>query len=305
MSDRRVTVFGGTGFLGRQIAERLAAGGWQVSVAVRHPEGAHFPKSGQDGGEITCDAADIRDEAAVARVLAGAEAAVNAVGLYLERADETFQAVHVEGAALLARQAGQAGLARLVHISGIGADPASPSRYVRARADGEAAVRAAFPAATILRPSVLFGPQDAFLTSLVQMLRLSPVMPLFGDGGTKLQPVYVGDVAEAVAGVLETPAAVGTLYELGGPDVFSYAALLRLLLARMGRRCLLLPLPFFFWEAIAAAARLLPSPPLTRDQIALMRRDNLVAEDAAGFAELGITPHSVEDILPALLGPGR
>jgi NADH dehydrogenase len=190
---------------------------------------------------------------------------------------------------------------RLVHISGIGADPASDSPYVRARAIGERLVREAFPAATILRPSVMFGPADAFLNRLAALARISPALPLFGSGEVKLQPVYVGDVAAAVARALVTPEAAGRLYELGGPRVYSYRALVQLVLDQTGRRRLLLPVPYAAWNALAALLAPLPQRPISRDQVKLMQKDNVVSPGALTFADLGITPTALEAIAPTYL----
>lgn len=243
MAPRITTLFGGTGFLGRHVAACLSRAGATVRVGVRNPERAgRFPVPGPGAVLPTC--ADVRDEAAVATAVAGADAVINAVGLYLEHGAATFQAVHVEGAGRIARAAAAAGVPRLVHISGIGADALSPSAYVRARAAGEATVRAAFADATILRPSVLFGPGDTFFNTLAGLARVSPVLPLFGRGATRLQPVYVGDVAQAAVRALADAEAPGRTYELGGPKTYSYRDLLALVLARTGRRRLLLPLPY-------------------------------------------------------------
>ncbi|MDX1609269.1 MAG: NAD(P)H-binding protein [Halofilum sp. (in: g-proteobacteria)] len=280
MAGRIVTVFGGTGFLGGAIVERLLGDGWQVRSVARHAV------TGERGG-VAGIAADITDPAAVADAIAGAQAVVNAVSLYRERAGASFDAVHVEAAAGLARAAGAAGVRKLVHVSGIGADPASASRYVAARGAGEVAVRAALPAAVILRPGVLFGPDDAFLSTLDAVTRL-PVVPLFGSGRTRLQPVHVADVAAAVARVIGDAAPPARLYELGGAEVLEYRRIVELVLQHRGRRRPLLPVPFAAWRALAAVAGLLPGPPLTRDQVILMQRDNVAAPAVAGFAALGI-----------------
>ncbi len=296
--EKRATVFGGTGFLGRAVVARLIAEGARVRVAARHPD-----NSAQPAG-VEAVAADLRDADSVARAVADADWVVNAVGLYLESRGETFQAIHVEGARTVAAAA--CGTAQaLVHISGIGADLASESSYVRARAAGEIAVREAFPEATILRPSVLFGPEDAFFNSLARIARLLPAFPLFGDGHTLLQPVYVEDVAAAVARSLSLPEARGRVYELGGKQSYSYRALIELLLRQIGIRRPLLPLPFAVWQAQASLLGLLPRPPITRDQIALMRKDNVADPELPGFAELGLEPAAVEEILPGYLGPGK
>ena len=233
----------------------------------------------------------------------GSGSVINTVGHYVEKSGSTFEAVHGQGALHVARQAGEAGVRRLIHISGLGADPSSDSPYVKARGIGEALVREAFVDATILRPSVIFGPEDAFFNRLFDMARLAPVLPLFGRGLTKLQPVFVDDVAEACARALADSVTAGKVYELGGPGVYTYADLLRLVVERTGRNRLLLPVPFFVWEGMAALMAILPNPPLTQDQVKLMKGDNVVGAAALTLAELGITPASVEDILPTYVNP--
>jgi len=294
-----ITVFGGTGLLGRTLVRRLTARGESVRVAARRPD-SHPRIPGHAQAEPV--AADIREEAAVARALEGAQGVVNAVGLYVEGQGITFREVHVDGAARLARLAHEHHVARLVHISGLGADPASHSRYVAARGQGEAAVRGAFPQATILRPSVLFGPHDAFLRNLERVSRL-PVVPLFGRGRTRLQPVHVGDVAEAAVQALRQNAAQGRTYELGGAEVLTYREILQLIMAQQGRWRPVLPVPFTAWKALAVLASFLPDPPLTRDQVALLERDSTVASEAPGFAELAISPAGLRQRLPECLPP--
>jgi len=301
MAFGRVTVFGGSGFLGREIVRRLAADGAEVRVAVRHPERAAFLTGPGNAGQITALHADVWDQATVGPALAGADAAVNTVGHYVERGDASFEAIHGQGAEHVAKAAAAAGVQRLVHISGIGADPASDSPYVRARAIGERLVREAFPAATILRPSVMFGPADAFLNRLAALTRISPALPLFGSGEVKLQPVYVSDVAAAVARALAMPEAAGQLYELGGPRAYSYKALVQLVLDQTGRRRLLLPVPYAAWNALAALLAPLPQRPISRDQVKLMQKDNVVSPGALTFADLGITPTALEAIAPTYL----
>lgn len=296
MAQGQVTVFGGSGFLGRRIAGRLAAGGAAVRVAVRNPDAAPAPEGG--AGRIVPVRADVRDEDSVTRAVEGSGAVVNAVGLYVERGEATFDAVHVLGARHVARQSARAGIARLVHVSGIGAEPNSESSYVRARAAGETAVREAFPGATILRPSVLFGPEDAFFNTLAALARVAPALPLFGGGMARLQPVYVDDVAEAAARVLARPSARGQTYELGGPRVYTYKALMRLLLEEIGRKRILVPVPYGLGEVLAVLAGILPNPPLTRDQVILMKTDNVVGANVPALADLGIEPTAVETVLP-------
>ena len=296
MDSELVTVFGGTGFLGRAIVNRLVHANKHVRVATRHPGIEQA-----DGVEQV--RADIRDEASVEAAVAGARGVVNAVALYVEQGQETFDAVHVKGAVNLARQAKGQGLSTLVHISGIGAEITSSSRYVRARALGEQQVREVFPGATLLRPSVLFGPNDAFLSGLDQLTRFLPVVPLFGAGNTRLQPVYVEDVADAVVHALDQPRAAGMTYELGGAETYTYRGLLEQISRHRRHRRVLLPVPFALWEVLARLMAILPSPALTRDQIALMRQDNMVSRNAASFADLGMRPRPLSDLLPHCLAP--
>ncbi len=294
MAYGSVTVFGGTGFLGHRIVERLAAAGARVRVAVRHTTEGIPPQ----GGDIEAVYADVREGTTVAQAVRGSDLVVNAVGLYVEHGGATFQAVHVDGAQEVARAAREAGIPRLVHISGIGADVNSESSYVRSRALGELAVREACMQAIILRPSVLVGRGDALSRSLAAITRISPVFPLFGDGSTRLQPVLVDDVAEAVVKAVDSPSGSGKVYELGGPRVYRYKELVELVLVHLKRRRVLVPVPFFVWQIQATLLGILPNPPLTRDQVILMRRDNVVSDTALTFADLGITPRGVEAELP-------
>ena len=301
MESQRVTVFGGSGFLGRRIVMRLAEAGHAVRVAVRRPDRASFlQRLGRDG-QIELVRADVWDEATVAEAVERAAAVINTVGHYVEKGGATFDRVHGQGALHVARQAKQAGARRLVHISGLGADPESPSPYVRARGIGDTLVREAFDGATILRPSVIFGPNDSFLNTFARIARRSPVMPLFGRGDTRLQPVFVGDVAEACARVLADPATRGTIYELGGPRVYAYRELVRLVLERIGARTVTVPVPFLVWDMLAAAMTVLPNRPLTRDQVILMKSDNVVGDRASTLEDLGIRPASIEEVMPTYI----
>ena len=255
------TVFGGTGFLGRRVVRRLREAGFAVRFAARHPErGRSLFADGEPG--IASIRADINEESAVAAAIAGSYAVVNAVSLYVERGKDTFRSVHVEAAARVARSAAEAGVPRLVHVSGIGADAGSPSAYIRSRGEGEAAVLRAFAAATLIRPAVMFGPDDAFVAPLLSMLRRLPAFPLFGTGGTRLQPVYVEDIGEAVARIMRLPA-TERVYELAGPQVYDYRSLLLLLGKSLGRERLLLPVPIALWKIIGTIGQLLPAPPIT------------------------------------------
>jgi len=275
-----------------------------VRVAVRHPERASFPTGLSTAGLITTVCTDVWNEATVGPAVDGSDAVVNTVGHYVERGGATFEAIHGQGAMQVARASAMAGVRRLVHISGIGADPGSQSPYVRARASGERLVTEALPEATILRPSVMFGPEDAFLNQLAALARMMPILPLFGTSVVKLQPVYVGDVAEAVARALATEAAKGKIYELGGSRAYTYKALLHLVLAQLGRRRPLMPVPYFAWELLAVLMAPLPNRPISRDQIVLMKRDNVVGPKALSFADLGLAPRSIEEILPSYLRRG-
>ncbi|WP_163560551.1 complex I NDUFA9 subunit family protein [Halomonas sp. NO4] len=295
-----ITVFGGTGFLGSAIARELVDAGHGVRIAARH---ATMPDWAEASDPVTCLAADIRDSASVATAIRGAEGVVNAVSLYVERRDLRFADIHVAAAAQLARLTRNAGIERLVYISGIGADTRSPSAYVRARAEGEAAVLDAFPRAMILRPSVLFGPHDAFLATLAR-LTLLPAIPLFGRGTTRLQPVHVIDVARAVDRLLGSHPPAPRLFELGGPEVLRYRDVLDQVLAHLERERPLVPVPFAVWHGLALLAGVLPEPPLTRDQVILMARDNVANPDMAGFATLDILPHALRDSLPDCLDGG-
>ncbi len=291
-----VTVFGGSGYLGRRVVRALVAADFRVRAAARRPTAESFDDLGD---QVEPVAADVRDAGSIAAAIDDAAGVVNTVGLYTEQGDETFAAIHVDGAGRVAAAARVAG-ARLVHLSGIGVDPGSPSKYVRARAHGEVRVRASDPDAAILRPSVLFGHDDAFLGALVSLVRTLPVIPLFGDGRKQLQPVHVDDVAAAIVAILklDDPA---PLYELGGAEAHAYRDLLALIAARLGRKRLLVPVPFVVWNLLAAALSILPSPPLSRDQIELMRHDNRPSPDLPGFAQLGIAPRALDDALMVML----
>jgi len=301
MLDDIVTVFGGTGFLGRRIVGALRDAGATVRAASRHPERVAAPP-GNDHGRVQAIAADVNDQPSVARALAGAQAAVNAVSLYVEGGRHTFRSVHVLAAGRVAAEAAASGVGRLVHVSGVGADPASRSPYIRSRGEGESAVLQEFPAATIIRPTVMVGPDDSFITTIAKLLRILPVYPMFGQGKTKLQPVYVEDVAAAIARILSSGEAPAGSYELAGPRVYSYAELVELIGRQVERRPMRLAVPFGVWHALAALAERLPAPPLTRNQVTLMAIDNVAAANVPGFAELKMTAHALDHLLPKILG---
>ena len=299
-NERTVAVFGGTGFLGRRVVRHLRRCGLSVRSASRHPDRGK-ELFALDDPQLQSVEADIHDEQSVARVLAGAYGAVNAVSLYVEHGTETFHSLHVECAQRLATQARQAGVERLVHVSGIGADVASPSRYVRKRGEGELAVRAAFADALLIRPAVMFGPDDSFLTAIVTLLERLPIYPMFGRGLTRLQPAYVEDVAEAIPRTLQRTEKNPITFECGGPRVYSYEELLKAVAHEAGLKPKLIPIPFVAWHVLAWFAEMLPNPPITRNQVELMRIDNVPSPEMAGFADFGISPLSIEEILPEIL----
>jgi uncharacterized protein YbjT (DUF2867 family) len=297
---RVVTVFGGTGFLGRRVVEHLRKHDFSVRIASRHPNRSRA-LFGSDDPQLQSVAADIHDQRAVADALAGAYGVVNAASLYVERGRSTFHSVHVEAARGVAARAQRNGVERLVQVSGIGADAASPSLYIRKRGEGELAVRAGFADAILMRPAVMFGPGDAFLTTVLALLRSLPIYPMFGRGLTRLQPAYVEDVAEAIARALQQTERRAVTFECGGPRIYSYEELLRTVAREAGLMPRLMPLPFAAWQALASISEVLPSPPVTRNQIDLMQIDNVASRDMPGFAELGISPHAVEQILREML----
>jgi len=294
------TVFGGSGFIGRYVVQRLAHRDYIVRVAVTNPGGARYLQTQGRVAQIVPLAASVTDEGAVARAVAGADLVVNLVGILHERRKGDFQRLMGEGAGRVARLAAAAEVGRLVHISAIGADPQSPSAYGRAKAEGEQAVRAACPQATILRPSIVFGPEDQFFNRFGRLAQMLPFMPVIA-GGTRFQPVYVGDVADAVLAAAEREEARGQTYELGGPQVLSFRELLRFVLVTTGYRKPLVDVPAGLARLQARLSEFLPSPPLTRDQLLMLQRDNVVADGAPGLPELGIQPKALEAVVPGYL----
>lgn len=307
MAARTVTIFGGSGFIGRYVVRQLAKEGWVIRVAVRDPKRAQFLKPLGTVGQIVPLATRLQDEDSVARAVEGVDAVINLVGILYESGKQTFDDVHHQGAKRIAEAAKAAGVRQLVQISAIGASTKAASDYARSKGAGEQAVKKAFKQASILRPSIVFGPEDDFFNRFAAMARISPALPLIGGGETKFQPVYVTDVADAAAACLSQPEARGETFELGGPKVYSFKELMRLMLKAIGRKRLLLPLPFPLARLQAGVleqvTRLpLPiAPPLTRDQVTLLESDNVVSKKAKTLADLGIEPHSVEVILPTYL----
>jgi NADH dehydrogenase len=304
VSDRIVTVFGGSGFIGRHVVGGLAERGWRVRVAVRRPELAGYLRVLGAVGQINAVQANLRHPGSISAALEGADAAVNLVGILYERGRQRFRAVHVDGARRVAEAAAAAGLGHLVHLSAIGADADGPSDYARSKAAGEAAVHRAFPGAVIVRPSLVFGPEDQLFNRFASMARLSPVMPLV-CGETRFQPVFCDDVAKAVALALEDRAAPGMVYELGGPETWTMARIVEYVLAITGRRRLVVPVPTPLARLQATFLQLLPKPPLTVDQVNQLTIDNVVSATAMADGRtldgLGVRPTAIEVAVPPYL----
>jgi NADH dehydrogenase len=301
MHSQVVTVFGGSGFVGRYVVKRLAQLGAVVRVPSRRPERALFLKPLGAIGQINIEPWNSTAAGEVDRLLAGSDHAVSLIGILFEASKGDFDRVQGRLPGEIAKAVAAHGLKRMVHVSAIGADASAKVAYARTKAAGEAAARAAFPGVTVLRPSIVFGPEDNFFNRFARMSQIMPALPLIGGGGTRFQPVYVGDVAEAVIAGLQRDDAAGRTYELGGPSIYTFRELLRYLLEVTGRRRLLLNLPFGLATLQAGLLELLPVPPLTRDQVAMLRRDNVVSPSMPGLAELGIAPTPLEVIVPTYL----
>ncbi len=331
MNRPPVTVFGGSGFIGRRLVKRLAAKGFIVRVAVRDPEAANFLKPMGDVGQIVPLRTDITDPKQVVGAVEGAEAVFNLVGILSQWGGRTFPRLHVKGAANVAQAAQASGVKRLIHVSALGAADDSPSIYAMTKAAGEQAVKEAFPQATIVRPSVVFGPEDNFFNLFAGLARLTPVLPVFGcpfpprislfgagedgswdlfdmlkvdfygDGGTRLQPVYVGDVGDAMMAILADHETTGKTFELGGPKIYSFKEIMELMLSQVGRQRFLAPVPFALARFYAWFLEKWPKPLLTRDQLRLLESDNVVSEGALTLKDLGIKETPVETVLPTYL----
>jgi NADH dehydrogenase len=299
-----ITIFGGSGFLGRHIVRALARRDFRIRVAVRRPDLAgHLQPLGRVG-QIEAVQANVRFPDSVDAAVRGSDIVINLVGILFQRGRQRFKSVQFQGAETIARAAARHG-AHLIHVSAIGANPRSWSGYARSKARAEQAVLVAVPTATIFRPSIVFGPEDHFFNRFAALARLLPALPLIGGGRTRFQPVFAGDVAEAVAAAVEGKTKPGAIYELGGPDIFSFKALMRFILATIERRRLLVPIPFWMARLQALFLQLLPNPPLTPDQVTLLKRDNIVSDAAKGEGRtlqgLGILARSVPVIVPTYL----
>ena len=272
----RITVFGGTGFIGRHLVSLLLRSGATVRVAVRHPDRFQVATEAARAPELI--QADVLDDIAVSGAIAGADAVINLVGMLTETAQQTYRAIHVGGARRVALAAHRHGAMRMIHISALGASPTSAAISDQTKAEGERAVAAVFPQATIVRPSLVFGQDDHFFTRFAAMIRSSPVLPLIGGGTTKFQPVFVDDIAAGLLELLKRPETTGKTYEFAGTRVYSFKVLLELLLSALNRQCVLIPIPFALAEMQAGLFELLPNPPLTRDQVRLLKTDKVVGE---------------------------
>ena len=303
-AETLVTVFGGSGFLGRHVVRALASRGYRIRVAVRRPDlCGHLRPMGRVG-QIHAVQANLRFPDSVAAAVRDADAVVNLVGILFQRGNQRFDAVMSAGAETVAKSAA-AGGASLVHVSAIGADAQAASHYARAKGQGEARVLAALPTATIVRPSIVFGPEDDFFNRFAALARVAPALPLPGGGQIRMQPVFAGDVGEAIAKAVDGDLKSGTIYEFGGPDARSFKDLMEFVLAAIGRRRLLVPVPFALLKLQAAVLQFAPKPPITPDQVELLKRDNVVSEDARRDGRtlegLGIIPESIDAIVPTYL----
>ncbi|MEO1241044.1 MAG: complex I NDUFA9 subunit family protein [Pseudomonadota bacterium] len=307
MTGKLAVVFGGSGFIGRNVVRELAKRDWRVRVAVRRPHLAQFLRPMGAVGQIQLKQTNVRYRPSVAEAIEGADAVINLVGILHQAGAQRFDTVQSAGAAAIAQLAGEAGVEHFVHVSAIGADEESDSAYARTKGEAERAVREAVPTATILRPSIVFGTEDGFFNKFAAMATTTPVtpLPLIGGGKTKFQPIYVDDVADAVCEALARPDATGRTYELGGPRVYTFRELMELMLREIGQKRFLAPVPFPIASMIGLAgeiAGLAPfvEPPLTRDQVKLLKHDNIVDESGVvgTLADFDITPHTVESILP-------
>ena len=316
MRSRLITVFGASGFIGSYVVKRLAKQGYLVRAAVRDPSGASFLKPMGDVGQVTPVQANVRNKESIIKVIDGADGVINLVGIFRQTGKQRFDSVHCQGAKNVAQAAADVGSRFLVHMSALGASPRSSSMYAQSKAAGEKAVTEAFPKVTIMRPSIVFGPQDNFFNRLAALACFSPVMPvlgcpypkynagkidLFGDGGALFQPVYAGDVADAIVRTIENDIYVGKIWELGGPEVFSFKEIIEKILHNTGRKNFLMPVPFGLASIVAFLAELLPVPPLTRDQVTLLRNNSVPDGGANGFLPFDITPTSVDVMLPSYL----
>lgn len=302
---RTVTIFGGSGFVGRYIVQKLAERGDRIRVAVRNPVAARFLKPLGEVGQITPVSVDLSSMEILEKKIQGSDVVINLVGILFEKGAQTFEKTHVEGAKNIAQVASKLGVPTLLHMSALGANKTSRSHYASTKARGEEEVRKHFPEATIFRPSVIFGAEDGFLNRFARIALISPFLPLVGGGTTRFQPIYVGDVADCFVNGISLPEARGQTYELGGPSVYTFKDLMIYLLGTIHRKRLLLPLPFLMAKAMASVAQFLPTPPLTPDQVELLKADTIVSPQALTAEALGVSPKDLKAIVPLYLARYR
>lgn len=302
MDNTRITVFGGSGFLGTYLVRKLAQRGAMVQVVCRHPNEAQHLRVNGPTGRVTLRSGNIRNNEAIANAVKDADVVINLVGILYQSGKQRFEEIHAQGAERIAAAAKAAGVKRLIHVSAVGSDRLSKSRYARSKLTGEQAVMSTFPKATIVRPSVMFGPEDDFFNRFASLATIAPVLPLIGGGKTKMQPVYVGDVAEAICNAITHPDSKGNIYELGGAEIMTFREILEYILRITQRKAILLPLPFSLASLLAFFLELAPIPILTRDQVKMLRSDNVVSESMPTFKDLGIqNPTLLDSVVPGYL----
>lgn len=301
MQGKRVTIFGGSGFIGRSLVQRFAREGAIIRVPVRNPAQALFLKTMGHVGQVTLVKINIHDKQAIKACCEDSEIVINLIGILYEKGSSTFKKIHIELAETIAKSAVEADVKTLLHMSALNADPNAKSIYAKTKSQGEQAILNAYPQATIFRPSLVFGPHDHFFNRFSELSRFSPILPLIGNGKTRLEPIYVEDVVEAIVIASQQSTAQGKVYELGGPKIYSLKKLFEIMLETIQCKRLLLPLPYFMAKIIGFFCEVLPSPPLTRDQVKLLQKDIVTDKKGLILQDLGITPSSLESILPRYL----
>ncbi len=301
---KQACIFGGTGFIGRQIVRELARQGYTIKVATRAPERAYFLRTAGNVGQIVPFACNYAEEADIRAAVRGCDVVINCVGILYEKGRSSFTRIHTELPRAIAKACAAEKVSRFIHISALGCDEAH-SKYAKSKRNGELAVLENYPAAAILRPGVVFGAEDGFFNMFAKMSVVLPALPLIGGGATKFQPVYVGDVADAVIAVLKNPASAGQVYELGGPEILNFRQIFERLFQQTGRKKILVNLPWGIAKIQGSILGLLPAPPLTADQVESLKTDTVVAPDAASFKDLGIVPTGMDVILPTYLARYR
>jgi uncharacterized protein YbjT (DUF2867 family) len=297
----RAVVFGGGGFIGRHLVRRLSNSGAVVSVPSRHVSRLGHLRTAGVVGQVVPEIMSTFDDDELAAAITGCDVVINLIGILAESRRDSFERLHAALPGRVAAVAAAVGAKRLIHVSALGADAHSPSAYARSKAAGEAAVLDAFPRATIIRPSIVFGPEDQFFNRFAGMSMISPALPLIGGGHTRFQPVYVGDVGRGIMAAMLDPATAGKLYEFGGPRIYSFRDLMETMLSQIGAKRLLVPVPWGLAHVIARFAQLLPGAPLTPEQVELLKHDNVMSPSALGLADLGILPTAPELILPTYM----